>query len=105
MLVSRSKVSWPHFAQVRPFGTNSSMGRSYQASAPYSSKILAACSTIAPVSTASPHVVQSRAGIGTPQARWREMHQSGRPDTMLKMRSRPHDGIQRTSWSMASQAA
>ena len=32
---------------------------------------------------ASPHVVQSTAGIGTPQARWREMHQSGRFATML----------------------
>ena len=45
------------------------------------------------VSTASPHFVQSTAGIGTPQARWREMHQSGRFVSMLKMRSRPQAGI------------
>ena len=44
------------------------------------------------VSTASPHDVQSSAGIGTPHARCREMHQSGRFATMLKMRSRPHGG-------------
>ena len=42
------------------------------------------------VRIASPHDVQSSAGIGTPHARWREMHQSGRFVTMLKMRSRPH---------------
>jgi hypothetical protein len=44
------------------------------------------------------------AGIGTPQARWREMHQSGRLATMLWMRSRPHAGIHRTP-SIASIAA
>ena len=59
------------------------MGRSYQASAPYSSKTAAARSTSPGVSSASPHVVQSTAGIGTPQARWREMHQSGRLTIML----------------------
>ena len=30
--------------------------------------------------------------MGTPQTRWREMHQSGRPATMLAMRSSPQDG-------------
>ena len=30
--------------------------------------------------------------IGTPQTRWREMHQSGRVSTMLAMRSSPHSG-------------
>ena len=62
-------------------------------------------STSAGVSTASPHAVQSTAGIGTPQARWREMHQSGRFVTMLKMRSRPQAGIHFTWWSMACCAA
>ena len=52
---------------------------------------------IAVVRIASPHDVQSSAGIGTPHARWREMHQSGRFVTMLKMRSRPHRGIHPTS--------
>ena len=83
---------------------NSSIGRSYHASAPYSSKTDAARSTSAGVRIASPHLVQSTAGIGTPQARWREMHQSGRFDSMLKRRSRPHAGIHVTSRSMASSA-
>ena len=30
--------------------------------------------------------------MGTPHTRWREMHQSGRPATMLVMRSSPHAG-------------
>ena len=30
--------------------------------------------------------------IGTPQTRWREMHQSGRVAIMLEMRSSPQDG-------------
>ena len=57
------------------------------------------------VRIASPHAVQSTAGIGTPQARWREMHQSGRFATMLCMRSWPHDGIHSTWRSIASSAA
>ena len=32
--------------------------------------------------------------IGTPQTRWREMHQSGRAAIMLEMRSSPQAGIQ-----------
>ena len=35
--------------------------------------------------------------IGTPQTRWREMHQSGRVAIMLQMRSSPQPGIQLTS--------
>ena len=30
--------------------------------------------------------------MGTPQIRWREMHQSGRVDTMLVIRSLPQAG-------------
>src|SRR5678816_160306 len=96
MFISRSKLVPPHDGQVIPFGMNSSVGRSYQASAPYWSKTLAVCSTSAGDVIASPHLVQSTAGIGTPHTRWREMHQSGRFATMLYIRSWPHDGIQRT---------
>ena len=39
---------------------------------------------------------QPSAGIGTPQARWRLMHQSGRFATMPSIRSRPQAGSQRT---------
>src|SRR5262245_61871493 len=86
---SRSKELPPQEGHVKPSGTNSSSGRSYQASALYSSKTSAARRTSSGVRMASPQLVQSSAGIGTPQARWREMHQSGRFDTMLNMRSRP----------------
>ena len=56
------------------------------------------------MSTAVPHFVQSIAGIGTPQARWREMHQSGRLAIMPSMRAWPHDGIQRTRPRISSSA-
>ena len=52
----------------------------------------AACSTMAGVSADSPQVVQESAGIGTPHARWREMHQSGRLTNMPVIRSRPQAG-------------
>src|SRR5438067_7741627 len=75
---SRSNDVPPHEGQTKPSGRNSSIGRSYHASALYFSKTDAAFSTSAAVRIASPQAVQSTAGIGTPQARWREMHQSGR---------------------------
>src|SRR5205814_5567626 len=96
MSASRSNVVDPHDGHVRPAGTNSSRERSYHASAPYSSNTDAARSTIDVVKMASPHFAQSSAGIGTPQARWREMHQSGLFSTMFWMRSRPQVGIQLT---------
>ena len=42
--------------------------------------------------------------IGTPQVRWREMVQSGRPSTMLWMRALPQVGNQPTV-SMAASAS
>ena len=36
----------------------------------------------------------TKSAIGTPQVRWREMHQSGRPSTMPAIRSSPHAGNQ-----------
>ena len=44
-----------------------------------------------------PQVVQPRAGIGTPQDRWRLMHQSGRSETIASIRDWPQPGSQRTS--------
>ena len=75
------------------------MGRSYHASAPCSANTAAARSAIGAVSTASPHFRQSTAGIGTPQARCREMHQSGRFWSISVRRSSPHAGIQRTCFT------
>ncbi len=53
--------------------------------------------------SASPVSRSTNTGIGTPQARWRLMHQSGRPATMLPMRLRPFSGMNRVS-AMASRA-
>src|SRR5580765_8699428 len=99
MFISRSNVVPPHDGHVSPSGMNSSVGRSYHASAPYVSKTAAVFFTSAGVTIASPHLVQSTAGIGTPHTRWREMHQSGRFATMLYMRSWPHCGTHLTSLS------
>ncbi len=53
----------------------------------------ATASSSAGVSGCSSPVSRWRnSGIGTPQVRWREMHQSGRPATMPSMRSSPHVG-------------
>ena len=79
---SRSNAVPPHDSQAKPSGTKRSSGASYHASALSLSNTGAACSTIAGVSTDVPHVWQCSAGIGTPQARWREMHQSGRLTNM-----------------------
>src|SRR5438105_2252280 len=87
MFISRSNVAPPHFGQVSPGGMKSLVDRSYQESAPYFSKTAAVRSMSGVVRRASPHAVQSTAGIGTPHTRWREMHQSGRFATMLYMRS------------------
>ena len=83
MFISRSKVVPPHDGHVRSGGMKSSVGRSYHESAPNFSNTAAVLSTSAGVTIASPHFTQSTAGIGTPHARWREMHQSGRFATML----------------------
>src|SRR6478609_5898685 len=83
IFISRSKLAPPHEPQVSPSGPNSWGGRSYQASAPNRSNTDAALSTIADEITASPQLVQSSAGIGTPHARCRDTHQSGLFATML----------------------
>src|ERR1700730_17652829 len=96
MFISRADDDPPHDGHVSPAGMNSAVGRSYHASAPYRSNTAAVCSTSAAVTIASPQLVQSTAGIGTPQARWREIHQSGRSAIMLEMRSWPHAGTHLT---------
>ncbi len=39
-----------------------------------------------------PHFSHKKTAIGTPQMRWREMHQSGRVAIMFEMRPSPHAG-------------
>ncbi len=43
------------------------------------------------------HEVHPKAGIGTPQDRWRLMHQSGRSETIASIRDWPQSGSHRTS--------
>ena len=100
MSYSRSNDVPPH-SQASPAGTKFSIGCSYQASAVCSSNTRAACSTSAGVRIDVPHPRHVSAGIGTPQARWREMHQSGRFANMPVMRSRPQAGIHRTALASA----
>ncbi len=45
----------------------------------------------------------TKTAIGTPQARWREMHQSGRVSIIERRRLRPRAGTKRVS-SMAASA-
>ncbi len=40
-----------------------------------------------------PQASQKKTAIGTPQTRWREMHQSGLVAIMLEIRSSPQAGI------------
>ena len=87
---------------VSPSGRNSSIGRSYHASAPCSANTAAARSASGAVSTASPHFTQSTAGIGTPHDRWREMHQSGRLASISVRRSSPHAGSHETCLTASS---
>ena len=47
--------------------------------------------------------LRTKTGIGTPQALWRETHQSGRVSTMDRSRCRPPSGTNRVA-SMARSA-
>ncbi len=55
--------------------------------------------------TVLPHLAHLNTGMGTPQLRWRLMHQSGRSATMAPMRRLAHAGIHSTSSSMARSAS
>ena len=47
---------------------------------------------------------QRKTAMGTPQTRWREMHQSGRVAIMLAMRSSPQAGSHLTLFLISSRA-
>ena len=58
-----------------------------QASAPFlSNSSMTRVEASASLATVSPHLAHLNTGMGTPQLRWREMHQSGRSATMEPMR-------------------
>ena len=76
-----------------------------QASAPSVLNRSITASNVSAVATISPHLAHLNTGIGTPQLRWREMHQSGRSATIAPMRLTPQEGYQVTwlwIWSSAA---
>ena len=70
------------------------MGWAYQASAPSLRKSWTAGAASLESIRGFWQVSQWKTVMGTPQTRWREMHQSGRVAIMLVMRSSPHLGDQ-----------
>src|SRR5438132_12913325 len=64
----------------------------YQASAPQRPKKSITLRLSAGSFSGLPQPSHRNTAIGTPQTRWREMHQSGRVAIMLEMRSSPHAG-------------
>src|SRR6202011_3847922 len=88
------KESPPHLGHLAPGALKSLAGRRYQASVPSRAKISSVRFIEARSSITFAHASHFSAGIGTPHARWREIHQSGRVWVMLRMRSRDHGGNQ-----------
>ena len=87
----------PQSGQRVPGGSSSPIGRVNQALEPSLTNRSATRSMAAGTRWAfsgSAQVVQRKAGMGTPQTRWRDRHQSGRTSIMPRMRSRPQAGIQ-----------
>ena len=74
-------------------GSNSSMSFINHASVPSLRTMSVTCLMI--LSSINTSFVSSKKkhGIGTPQERWREMHQSERPETMGRMRFEPDSGM------------
>ena len=67
--------------------------KSYHACIPDFSTNAAACSISAWVfGCNAPVSLSTNKAMGTPQVRWREIHQSGRPSTMFAIRLSPHSG-------------
>src|SRR5690242_17280434 len=90
MSASRWKEPPPH-GHFPPFARVSASGV-YQASAPLVAKKSTTFLFTEGSFSGFLHAVQTNTAIGTPQTRWREMHQSGRVSTMFEMRSSPHAG-------------
>src|SRR5512137_618926 len=96
MLNSFSKSFPPQEGQAAPGGTSEASSLVNQALEPSAAKILATWRQTPASASGWPQDLHLKAGMGTPQERWREMHQSGRPATMPSIRSLPHSGIQQT---------
>ena len=104
MSVSLRSAVPPHDSHFSPGGAKRSSGAEYQTPVPSFSTASATRSMSSGLTTDSPHPSQRSTGMGTPQVRWRLMHQSGRFSTIPRMRERPHSGTQVTVWSISLSA-
>ena len=95
----------PHTSHLVPRGRYSLGASVNQASAPLVLNSSITASKVSAVATVLPHLAHLNTGIGTPQLRWREMHQSGRSATMAPMRFLAQAGIHSTSELMARRAS
>ena len=93
-----SRVSWTFSYSAAPATPiRSAASRVNQASTPWASTRRATASISSGVrGCRSPVSLWTSRGMGTPQVRWREMHQSGRLRIMASMRDWPQSGVQVT---------
>src|SRR6266705_4282946 len=89
--VSLPNLVPPHLPHLAP-AASASASDVYQASAPKRPKESITLRLSAGSFSGLPQPSHRNTAIGTPQTRWREMHQSGRVAIMLEMRSSPHAG-------------
>src|SRR2546423_9943922 len=91
-MMSASLRNWvePHPAHFVPGGRMFPGSSLYQESAPSRANRLTTASFASLDSSSLPQPEQKKTAMGTPQTRWREMHQSGRVAIMLEIRSEEH---------------
>ena len=96
MSVSGLSSVEPQRPQAVPAGRYSLGDIVNHASAPCVANSSSTAENVSGVATVSPQTAHSNTGIGTPHARWRLMHQSGRSPTMPPMRLIDQPGIHST---------
>src|SRR5277367_52201 len=96
MSVSLRNSLWPQEGHAVCLGSRAEGSCLYQASAPSFLKSSTTLLLMALSLSGSPHFSQRKTAMGTPQMRWREIHQSGRVAIMLEMRSSPQAGSHTT---------
>src|SRR4030043_2390016 len=96
MLFSFSNLAEPHWAHFVPSGRSSLTLLLNQELEPSRENRSATRSVISAEASMAPQDRHSKAGMGTPHLRCRDIHQSGRALTILAMRSSPQGGIQFT---------
>src|SRR6202047_2861931 len=95
MSVSFMNLVSEQFEHLAPWAI-ASASDVYQASAPARAKRSITLWFIVGSLSGLPQPSHKNTAIGTPQMRWREMHQSGRVAIMLEIRSSPQAGSQTT---------